>query len=272
MHFKWRRTLSYTITGIAPMLLFAYMAVSTKDLIQAGVVGLVSALLMVFFGKLISGHAWVDWLEGKKVMVLGISSSGFLTPLSANVSLPYLYFNKRGKTIFTLFDRMINFYIKKPINATEKEAEEVTILSIPKKDQARYQFDFEGSPCYIYSDALGCFVTKEFISRQENSILTSHLNLVMLDQVRQARKDISQLTKHAVDQFQPNKFLEILGNPLFQGIVIIVIVIFVILIVAPQLPHLLGYVQEAQSAAGQASGQVIQKAKTAAFITKGVWF
>lgn len=270
MNYAWKRILSYVVSGFIPVLIFVVINFLYKDFVASALLAVISVFLSVFIGKALTNHPYIDMLEAHGLVVQDINSSGVIQPYTAAVNLPYLDLLKKNP-LRTIFDRKIAFYLMKPKKAVISEDDECITLRIPKQKDTALNFSMQGVPTFLYNSKLNSFITKEFLSTNENSIMTEHLTLVLLDQVRSFRKSVQDLTKHTVDQFAPNKFWGMLKNPWVMAMIIIVVMILVVMMVMPQLPKLLGY---ASSAAGSIQGVPVAKKAGAAALEAvgGLWF
>jgi len=242
MRFGLRRWISYILTALLPLIIFVVVFVMQKELLTSLIFGMAAAIPACLLGRGISNHPFIRMLEGSTLVTYDVTSAGFMVPISARVELPYIRLPNGLKTIF---DKAISFYLKVPVFGKLVRGENVgkepgkQYIELPDKEEYNKKvFGFEGYPCFIYNSKLNSFVTKEFLSEKENKLLTEHLSIVNLDQVRALRRDISNLLKYAVDQFKPAMVLEFLVNPLVQGIIVLMFLVFGIMFVAPQLPKI----------------------------------
>jgi len=269
MNYAWKRIVSYVISGLIPFMVFVIMNLLYKDFVASALVAFISVFLCVFIGRALTAHPYINMLESRGLVVFGINSSGIIQPYTAAVNLPYLDLMKKNP-LRTIFDRKIAFYLMRPKRAELSENEEHVLMTVPKPKHTAINYSMQGTPVFLYNEKLNSFITKEFLSENENSIMTEHLTLVLLDQVRSFRKSVQDLTRHVVDQFAPNKFWGILKNPWVMAMIIIVVMVLVVMLVLPQLPKMLGY---ASSAASSIQGVPVAKKAGAAALhaIAGTW-
>lgn len=245
LSFGWKKRLSYMVAGALPLIFYMVALFMYKDFVIAASIGLMGLVLGVVAGPAMIAHPIMEVLEGKGLLVLDMNSSGIAQFFIAKVMLPNLYVKTPKGWVENIYNRTIGVYLPKPKAAEISEDKEIINIKLPKEDYTSAFFKLESMPMLIWNSKLDTFLTKEILGDLETKVMTEHLSLLLLDQIKTLRKHIRELTRHGVDQFKPNRFLEFMGSKWGILLIVIVAAILIFLFVGPQLPKILGYVETA---------------------------
>lgn len=234
--FKYKNMFSYAMAGFLPIIVLTVcLLIVRTNLMTATVIAIVACVGGVFLGRSISSHPWLSALEGKGIWAMDISSPGFMVPMLCTMGNGKdIYVNTKNGYKRTLFNRAISFYMKMPGTAKYNKGEKGEII-IDKETFTESNFSFMDQPVFLYNSITGAFLTKEALSKLETKIMTEHLGLLELEQQRDLSKDIHALNRGVVDKFAPSGLMELITNPWFVMIIVIVAIILIILFMAPQL-------------------------------------
>jgi len=237
--FKYKNMFSYAMAGMLPIIIINIsLLVMKNNLMTATTVAIIGCIGAVFLGRAISSHPWLSALEGKGVWIIDIASPGFMVPMIATMpNGKDIWLKVGGKIKRTLFNRSISHYFKHPGSAKYTMGEEGEII-IDKKTYTESNFAFMDQPVFLYNSKTGAFLTKEALGELETKVMTEHLGLLELEQQRDLSNDIHLLNRGVVDKFAPSSFMELISNPIFIALVIIVAIVFILLFAAPQMDRI----------------------------------
>lgn len=234
--FKYKNMFSYAMVGFLPVIIINISLLMFKNnLMTATTLGIFACIGGVFLGRAMSKHPWLSALEGAGIWAIDIASPGFMVPtLCTMANGKDIYLKSNGQYKRTLFNRAISFYFKMPKKGTYTKTDEGTI-TIDKTTFTESNFSFMDQPVFLYNSKTGAFLTKEALGELETKIMTEHLGLLELEQQRDLSRDIHALNRGVVDKFAPSGLAELISNPIFIAIVVIVCVILMLLFLAPQM-------------------------------------
>lgn len=255
--YKIKRIIGLTVASFVPLSIMIFLLFTTKDVTASVFMGFIAVPLMVLVGGLFINNPFREMIEGKGVIVFDITSSGIIKPFVAYPNMPYIDI-KVGKTWFrSIYNRAIGMYLKMPEKAKLDDKGKNLKFELPKEKYSKTYFSLADKPVLFWNSKLKTFLTKEVLAEKENALMVENTALQTLDQVRGMRHDLHELTRTVVDQFKPNSLMELLKNPVFVFIVVIVTIFLIFMFVAPMLPKFLGYIESGTKAI--APGIPIQK-------------
>jgi len=241
--YKMQRMMGLGLAAAVPTLTTVFMIVLTKDIVASTFMGIAAVPLMVFAGGKFITSPWREMLEGDGVIVMDITSSGIIKPFIARPNMPYVDVQVHGNFFRSIYNRSIGMYLKEPEPARMNDTGETIKFELPKDNYSKSYFALADKPILFWNSKLNTFLTKEVLAEKENSLMIENTALQTLDQVRNMRKDLHELTRTVVDQFKPNAFGELLRNPWFVMIIVVTTMFLLFMFVAPMLPKFFGYVE-----------------------------
>jgi len=234
--FKYKNMFSYAMAGFLPVIIINVALLMVKTtLMTATTVAIIGCVGGVFLGRAFSKHPWLSALEGAGIWAIDISSPGFMIPtLVTMANGKDIYLKTKKGYVRTLFNRAISFYLKIPSKGTYTKDEAGSII-IDKTTFTESNFSFMDQPVFLYNSKTGAFLTKEALGGLETTIMTEHLSLLELEQQRDLSKDIHALNRGVVDKFAPSGLMELISNPFFIAMVVIIGIVLILLFAAPQM-------------------------------------
>ena len=180
----------------------------------------------------------MDALIDGTPLVFDLNSIGMLQAYEVQLDLPLMRVKlPKGKVLETKFDRKLSI----PFNMLMKKK----LVTFDDKDQIVFKNEKidelmgkqyvlnKNATVFVINSQTGSFITKDQLARMENTLATENLTLYELELTKNMSRDIRQLGKTFMANLGGSDFIDLLKNPIVQGIILIAVILLVAVLVGP---------------------------------------
>lgn len=237
MNLKMKQTMGLLVSSAIPITMFVGGLFGTMNLTIGAACGMFGIIPAVLIGKGVLRHPMDALLNGQPI-AFDLNSSGMLQAYEIKLDLPLMSVKlPNGKVLETKFDRKLaipfSLLLRKKL-VTFNEKDEIVFRNEKIDSLASKQFVLNRSATvFIINSQTGSFITKDQLAKMENTLATENITLYELDLVKNMTRDIRALGKTFVSNLGGQQFLDLLKNPMVQGIIIAGIILLIAVLVGP---------------------------------------
>lgn len=253
MNGKVKQQFGLMISSAVPFGMFTAGLLGTMSLpigLGCGLFGVIPAFLI---GKGLMKSPMDALIDGKP-LVFDLNSSGMLQAYEVQLDLPLMRVKLPKTTLETKFDRKLaipfNLLMKKKL-VTFDEAGQI-VFKNEKIDElmAKQYILNKNATVFVINSQTGSFITKEQLANMENTLATENLTLYQLELTKNMSRDIRQLGKTFMANLGGTDFIDILKNPLVQGLILAGVILLIAILVGPMVLEALSQGSSVLSSAG----------------------
>ena len=219
---------------------------------------LVSYLIMILFLR----NPFTEMLKKKGMLVLDITSTGFLNFFLVKVAPPKIFGKYNGRIVEDMWDRNASIVMNLPSKSSSISYQDQNgnwNFRINNEDFQKSKMQLNQYPVLLYNSQINTFVTKEFFNDIENSSFANHPIIRLNDLAFDLSTRLRDFSRGVVDNLKA-------GTNIFQSKAgIVVVVIFVVIIIIALImggPSLIEGLKSSLGDAGGAVGTAVSGVKT----------